>query len=534
MRFLEAFNRLDKCLQERMQAFHCPALSIALTDQDQLVRISTFGFADLELKRPVQPDHRFAIGSIGKAFTGIACLQASEKHLLDLRAPVKNYLPWFSLKSSYQPITIHHLLTHSAGLPRGTDFSPDPRSEVFALCDYEAGFAPGAHFSYSDTGYKVLGLILQEVFGKPYHQIIQEQILDPLEMSNTSAVMTHEVRPLMAMGYRHLFDDRPAHFSHPLVPADWIESNSGDGCIVSTAEDMARFARMLLNDGAGPHGRILSETSYKKMISPMIEDDGEAYSYGLYLFDDDGYRHAGHGGDVPGYESYLWLDLDNGLGTVVLMTTPYTPRASFIALEFFREAYLGHRLPAPPPIPDFTHISNPLEYAGTYHSEQCELTLEAEEHHLILVCHDQRIILEEREHDRFYANHPDWHLHLLCFERNAIGAVCEVSYGSRWFTNSSYRGPKVFDYPAEWDGYCGHFRAHNPWATNFRVLIRKGKLILCRPSGEEELLTPLFGSCFRIGEDEFIPEKITFDQFIDGQALCAVYASCPYYRFFTP
>ncbi|MBE0697168.1 MAG: beta-lactamase family protein, partial [Anaerolineaceae bacterium] len=308
----------------------------------------------------------------------------------------------------------------------------------------------------------------------------------------------------------------------------------GDGCIVSTAEDLARFARMLLNKGVGPRGRILSETSYKKIVSPMIEEDGETYSYGLYLFDDEGYRHAGHGGDVPGYESYLWLDLDNGLGTVVLMTTPYTPRASFIALEFFREAYLGHRLPAPPPIPDFTHISDPQEYAGTYSSGQGELTFAADEHNLLLVCHDRKIILEEREHDRFYANHPDWDLHLLCFERAANGKVCEVSYGPLWFTNGTYRGSKAFEYPVEWDGYCGHFRSHNPWATNFRVFVRKGKLILSKPSGEEELLIPLDGSCFRIGEDEYIPEKIAFDQFIDGQALCAVYASCTYYRFFTP
>ena len=534
MRFLEAFNRLDQCLQERMRAFRSPALSMALTDQDQLVRLSTFGYADLELKRPVQADHRFAIGSIGKAFTGIACLQASDQRLLDLHAPVKEYLPWFSIKTTYQPITIHHLLTHSAGLPRGTDFSPDPRSEVYALRDYEAGFAPGAHFSYSDTGYKALGLVLQSIYGKPYRDIIKEQILEPLEMSHTCAVMTHQVRPSMATGYRQLYDDRPPHSSHPLVPSEWVETDSGDGCIVSTAEDLARFARMLLNEGVGPASRILSETSYKKMVFPMIEDDGESYSYGLYLFEDDGYRHAGHGGNVPGYESYLWLDLDNGLGTVVLMTTPYVPRASFIALELFREAYLGHRLPVAPPIPDFTHISNPLEYAGFFHSDECELKLEAEEHHLVLVCRDQRVVLEEREHDRFYANHPDWDLYLLFFERARNGKVSEVFYGPRWFTNDLYHGPKLFDYPADWDGYCGHYRSHNPWATNFRVFQRKGQLILTKPSGEEEILVPLGGSCFRVGEEDYIPDRISFEQFIDGQALCAVYASCPYFRFFTP
>lgn len=534
MRFNEAFHRLDHCIQDRMRAFRSPALSLALTDQDQLVHLAAFGYADVELKSPLRPDHLFAIGSMGKAFTGVACLQACDQGLMDLHAPVTEYLTWFSIKNRHRPITIHHLLTHSAGLPRGTDFSPDPRSEVFALREYEAGFAPGTHFSYSDTGYKVLGLVLQSVYRKPYADIIKTQILEPLGMDQTSAVTTNHLRPFMATGYRDLFDDRPPHFSHPLVRADWVETDSGDGCIVSTAADMARFARMLLNGGAAPGGRILSETSYKKMILPMVEEEGEAYSYGLYLFEEDGYRHAGHGGDVPGYESYLWLDLDNGLGTVVLMTTPYVPRASFIALEFLREVYLGRRLPVAPPIPDFTFISSPEEYAGSYHSAGCELELEAEEHRLILVCRDQRVVLEERERDRFFVNHPDWDLHLLRFGRDANGKVVEAFHGARWFTNVLYQGPRAFDYPPEWDGYFGHYRSHNPWATNFRVFQRKGHLLLSRPSGEEEVLVPLGGACFRVGEEDHIPDRVTFEQVVDGQALCAVYASCPYYRFFTP
>jgi D-alanyl-D-alanine carboxypeptidase len=533
-RFADAFASLDQCLKERMDAFHNPALVMALTDPSKLFRLSSMGYVNLEAKIAIQPDHLFAIGSIGKSFTGIAALQASEAGLLDLHAPVTDYLPWFSVKSYYQPITIHHLLTHSSGLPRGTDFSPDPRSEVFALRDQEVGFAPGAHFCYSDLGYKVLGLVLEAVNGKPYAELIRAQILEPLEMNNTFAVTTNHLRPRMAVGYRHLYDDRPAHLCHPLVPAAWMETNSGDGSIVSTAEDMAKFARMLLNEGVGPHGPLISEKSYRKMIFPMIEDEGEAYSYGLYLFEDDGYCHAGHGGDVPGFESYLWLDLDNRLGTVVLMTTPYNRRASFIALEFFRQAYLGHHLPDTPPLPDFTHISNPQEYAGVYHSDQCELKLEAEDHHLFMLCGDLRVILEEREPDSFHANHPDWDLFLLKFVRSDAGKVAEVNYGPVWFTSEHYDGPNTFDIPAEWQAYAGHYRSHDPWETNFRVFSRKDQLILSMPSGEEEILVPISEGCFRISEEEYIPERMVFDQIVDGLALRVVKSSCPYYRFFTP
>lgn len=530
----EAFQRLDQSLRERMKAYQTPALAMALTDRRRLIRLSTYGYANLEAQTPLQPDHLFAIGSIGKAFTGVAVLQAAEKGLIDLRAPVHSYLPWFQVKSNYQPITIHHLLTHSSGLSLGSDFSPDPRAEIYALRDQEVGFAPGSRFYYSDTGYKILGLVLQAVTGRSYATLIHDWILEPLEMHNTVAETTHATRPRMAVGYRRLYDDRPQHASHPLVPAEWIETNSADGCILSTAEDMAKFARMLLNEGSGPFGPLLSEASCRKMVAPMIEDEGEAYSYGLYLFDDEGYRHAGHGGDIPGYETYLWLDLDNSLGVVVLMTQPYTPRASFLALEYLRAAYLGFRIPEKAPLPDFTHISNPHEYAGVYQAEQCRLTLEAKDHHLYLVCEGQRVMLEERGTDTFYVNHPAWNLYLLRFGRSQDGKVCEAFYGPYWFAGERYRGPLSFETPEEWSVYIGHYRSHDPWSTNFRIFTRKGRLILSWPSGEEDVLIQLSSGCFRIGEEEYIPERLCFDQIVDGQALRALRSGCPYYRFFTP
>lgn len=534
----EAFNRLDRCLKQRMNAFHTPALVMALTDQDKLVRLSALGLADLSVRTPAEPDHLFAIGSIGKAFTGLAVLQACEQNLLDLHAPVEVYLPWFEVKTRFEPITVHHLLTHSSGLPRGTDFTPDPASEVYGLRNLETGFAPGEHFSYSDVGYKTLGLILEAVTGKTYAQVIREGILEPLEMHNTYAETTHAIRPRMAKGYRDLYDDRPTSTTHPLEPADWVETNSGDGCIVSTAEDIAKFARMLLNEGNGPQGPLLSPANLSRLLTPQIEDEGESYSYGLYLFEDDGYRVAGHGGDVPGYECYMWIDLDNRLGALVLMTQPYTPRASFLALEYLRSAHLGMPLPETPPMPNFSHIRVPADYAGEYHSENCTLHLVAEKHHLYLMCDEQRVVLEERSYDCFYANHPEWDRYLLRFERTKDGRVSAVSHGPRWFYNQNYEGPTRFDTPLAWRAFTGHYRAHNPWSSNFRVFTRKGQLILSWPTGDEEVLKPLSSEAdcahFRIGEEEYIPERLSFDQVVEGRALRAVFSGCAYYRFFTP
>jgi hypothetical protein len=270
-------------------------------------------------------------------------------------------------------------------------------------------------------------------------------------------------------------------------------------------------------------------------VRPMIEDECEMYAYGMYLFnDEDGNHVAGHGGDVPGYEAYLWLDLDHGLATVVLSSQPYPPRASFLALEFFRAVARGMEPPDTPPLPDFTHISNPGDYAGEYRSETCALQLEAQNHHLVLVCGNDRIVLEERALDTFYTNHPNWDRYPLRFGRSLDGRVVEVSYGPQWFAGQAYHDLTQFETPPEWAAYVGHYRAHNPWATNFRVFVRKGQLMLCEPNGDEEILVPLSDGCFRIGEDGYVPERLTFDQVVNGQALRAERSGCVYFRFFTP
>jgi len=106
----------------------------------------------------------------------------------------RGLLPWFHVPSRYAPITAHHLLSHSAGLAYGTDFSPDGRYEVWALRDVEAPYPPGQHYYYSNVGYKVLGLLLEQPTGEPYGTVVQRDILDPLDMTLTEPVITHATR----------------------------------------------------------------------------------------------------------------------------------------------------------------------------------------------------------------------------------------------------------------------------------------------------------------------------------------------------
>jgi CubicO group peptidase (beta-lactamase class C family) len=537
--FQQAFTQLDSYIELQMEAANTPGMAIAFFDREQCVRVATYGFVDLQNQTLVTPDTLFEIGSITKSFTAVAVIQAVEVGLLGLHKPVTDYLPWFQVQSQFDPITIHHLLTHSAGLVGVIDSPPDIRSAVWALRETQTAWSPGSHFSYSDVGYQVLTLVLQEVTGRLFTDILQTMIFDPLGMSASAPALTHTIRPRLAQGYQYLYDDRPYHASQPLVPATWIETNSGDCCIASTAEDMTKFARMLLNQGRGPHGMLLSPASYDLLTHPYVSASWCEYGYGLMLRKHDKLTLIGHAGGMPDYKAEMLVDMDNGLGVIVLNTEPHPSGISWVVMDIWRAACLGQSLEAIDlSLPNATYVDNATDFAGTYVSGDNTLTLIAKNDELMLHYDDHQIALERRGFDQFYVNHPHFDRFLLTFGRAAtndstLGAVVETYYGADWYINGAYIGPRMFDYPPEWDGFPGHYRSHNPWQTNFRVILRKGALWLVWPSGSEEPLTPLPDGLFRVG-DRLSAERLRFDQIVNGLALCANLAACDYYRFFTP
>jgi hypothetical protein len=145
----------------------------------------------------------------------------------------------------------------------------------------------------------------------------------------------------------------------------------------------------------------------------------------------------------------------------------------------------------------------------------------------------QDVALERRTEDSFYVGHPDLDLFLLEFSRCG-GKVVEALHGPDWYVNDAYSGQLQFAYPAAWEAYTGHYRTRSPEVSNFRVVLRKGKLVLIFPWGTAESLVPLDDGSFRVGADENSPETIRFDAVVDDRALLAEYSGCPYYRAFTP
>jgi hypothetical protein len=219
---------------------------------------------------------------------------------------------------------------------------------------------------------------------------------------------------------------------------------------------------------------------------------------------------------------------------VVLINGPGEPSAiTQFALKLLRTTRHDRPLPPLPPTPEPTHIDKPADFAGSYRAETRAFTLSARGAQLIMDYGGQRLTLEQRGEDRFYVPHPDFAQFPLRFGRGQ-GQIVEAFHGSDWYVNERYAGPAAFDSTPDWATYSGHYRSHNPWLSNFRVVLRKGKLFLVQPWGDEEVLVQLEHNVFRVGEDERIPERLCFDTILDGQALRANLSGCDYYRTFTP
>jgi CubicO group peptidase (beta-lactamase class C family) len=338
---LEGFGAWLEGLLERRGL---PGMAVAVTDRDGLLSFQSAGWADLGRRRPIHEDTLFELGSIGKTFTARLVLQLAEEGAVDIEAPVTTYLPWFEVRSEYEPIAVHHLLTHSAGIIHGSDVTADSRFDVWALRETEAGFPPGERYYYSNVGFRVLGCMLEEVTGVPYPDLLRTRALAPLGLSGSEPAITTEIRGRLAVGYDRLHDDRPISPDDPLFPAPWVETGTADGSVAAPAGDLAAFARVLLAEGPD-----------SLMARPRIDsEDGWSYGYGLEIRTDGGRRLFRHGGSMPGFGSIMLGDFDAGLAAGVLLNGPDEHDVTEAVASYALELHRGDPTPMPPGDPEET------------------------------------------------------------------------------------------------------------------------------------------------------------------------------------
>ncbi len=287
---------------------------------------------------------------------------------------------------------------------------------------------------------------------------------------------------------------------------------------------------MLLLRGKG----LLTPQSFEQLIHPIIATDdgthGEHYGLGLFTMQLDGHHVIGHSGGMVGFTADMLADLGSGLGVVVLTNGPAEPsKISRYALSLFNAALEGKEFPDYPE----DKLDDADDYAGTYRCGEKTFTLTAKDQRIFLDFETATVPLSQLEPDRFIVPHPAFEMFTLRMGREDE-KVTEAGWGAERYVRVGFGEETLREYPAEWDAYPGHYRSHNPWFSNFRVVLRKGTLILIDPSGEEEPLHQLEPGLFRIGDDARSPEFIRFDVVTDGKAMGAILSGGVYSRTFTP
>lgn len=292
-----------------------------------------YGLASIELGVPNAPQTKFRLGSITKQFTAAAILQLAEKGKLVVEDPVSKHMP--DAPPAWQQVTIHHLLSHTSGIPSFTSM-PDYRKTVMMpttmdgllarFRDKPLEFDPGTKYRYSNSGYVLLGYLVEKISGRTYEQYVKENIFDPLGMRSTGYDRFRTVLPMRAAGYARLGDS-------PLN-ASYIDMSipHGAGALYSTVEDLLLWDQGLYGD------KVLSGASRERMYKPVLDD----YAYGWATRPVFNRRVAAHGGGIEGFSTFIHRFLDDKVTVIVLSNFEGAPSgriARDVAAIVFGEKY---------------------------------------------------------------------------------------------------------------------------------------------------------------------------------------------------
>ncbi len=305
-----------------------PGISVGVVHDQDIVWSHGFGSADVESETPATPQTIYSICSISKLFTSIAVMQLRDAGKLELDDPVKRHLEWFDIQQTYpqsSDVTIRGILTHSAGLPRESDFpywtGPDfkfPSQEqiVERLPDQHTLYRPYTYFQYSNLGLTLAGEIVAKVSGEPYVDYMREHVLAPLELSDTKPTLPGADDPRFALGYSAL-TRKGNREPMPRFDTNGVASAAG---FSSTVEDMARFASWQFRALAGEDDRVLDGNTLKEMQRVQYLDPDWKTARGLGFEVKQSGKHTliGHGGSCPGFRTHIWLEPKDQIAVVFM------------------------------------------------------------------------------------------------------------------------------------------------------------------------------------------------------------------------
>jgi len=341
---------VEAYLKSEMASDHIPGLSVGVVHNGELVLAAGYGWANVELEKPATKDTVYAIASITKSFTATAIMLLVEKQKIELDKPISHYLRCLP-NSAWSDITVRQLLTHTSGIPNFTklegyadSMGKMGKEELLQRVAHELEFnpgAPGAQWSYSNTGYLLLGEIIENVSQQSFGTFLKECIFGPLKMDATGVDDANESSLNRACGYMAKLNDIDWTWSFDKLPAWYPRGNFASGCLVSTVMDLVKW------DDALSKGELLKKSNLTEMWIPAVARRETTGYYGLGWIVDEhsGHGYVGHGGITKGFWGYMMRFVSDTL-TVILLTNGQCPNDKRLSLVTGIARYY---LPAPSP-----------------------------------------------------------------------------------------------------------------------------------------------------------------------------------------
>jgi CubicO group peptidase (beta-lactamase class C family) len=477
-------KKLDKALDQYLTAAHdiWKFQGAALVAKDGKVLFQKgYGMANIELGVPNTPEMKFQIGSITKQFTATAIMQLAERGLLSVDDPITKYLPDYP-KETGDKITIHHLLTHTSGIPSYTSDSefmerkalPVTLQELMATFkDRPLEFEPGEKYNYSNSGYIVLGAIIEAVSGKSYEDYIRQNILEPLGMTNSGYDHREKIIANRAAGYTQ--DE-----NGDLRNADFIDMSTpfSAGALYSTVGDMLIWDQALYTE------KVLKKSSLEKMFTPFKED----YGYGWLIQEKLGRKCISHDGGIDGFYTSFNRWVDDGVCVVVFGNNDSAPVgkiAQGLAAIVFGQPYDVPVIKTPIRVDPSVYA----DYQGVYQVEENVyrfITMEEESLLYSQRTGGPRFRMFPEAKDKFFLEHDN--TVTITFVRDPSGKVVEhvIHQNGEDRTAEKLEGEKAQQImaekevaavdPAIYEKYVGEYKL--PIGLNIVVRADQGKIFI--------------------------------------------------------
>ncbi|MGB2764844.1 MAG: serine hydrolase domain-containing protein, partial [Candidatus Aminicenantaceae bacterium] len=282
--------------------------TVLVAEKGKVLYKKGFGLANMEWNIPNKPDIKFRIGSITKQFTSMLILQLVEQEKIDLEAKLNDYLPDYR-KDTGEKVTIHHLLTHTSGIPSYTglpEFSEKISRSPYSVdefvkkyCSGDLEFEPGSKFVYNNSGYFLLGAIIEKVTKKKYEDVLKEKIFDPVGMKNTGYDHHSTVLEERAAGYSKTFDG--------YANATYLDMSLpyAAGSLYSSVEDLYLWDQALYTE------KLLSKKMKGLLFKPHVSAMGQKYAYGWVVGkrsfpkSKEKVTSIAHGGGINGFNTQI-------------------------------------------------------------------------------------------------------------------------------------------------------------------------------------------------------------------------------------